>query len=461
MTAQQLQKFLLNAGKHPLGIKPSGNFLFESGDEGFVDSRRIGLGSLHALSDELICQILYHLESRDLCNLACTSKILYAWSHYDEFWKHLVISHYPNFIWSGNCWRDAFAFNYAGAGYQTKKPTIKGRNIYSDFLFQPWLCSSMDIAEEWLTFENVDVVGPEFSPDEFIEKYEWKNIPVLIRGGVENWSAIKKWTCEYLIDKYGGTTFTAEAIDTTLENYIHYAKAVREETPFYLFDKNFCEKCPDMSKDFEVPKYFNQDLFSLLGDSRPDHRWLIIGPVKSGSSFHKDPNATSAWNATIMGRKKWMMLPPETCPPGVYPSSDGSEVITPHSLMEWFINFYPSFSAYPDRKEFISRPGDLVFVPSGWWHSVINIDDINVAITQNYVSDRNVDRVLNFLNHQPQNISGICDENYAFKMGFEFEKAYLEKFSENHKQLRPAAQCKNTTWREITKDSDELFKFSF
>lgn len=32
---------------------------------------------------------------------------------------------------------------------------------------------------------------------------------------------------------------------------------------------------------------FSDDLFTLLGDARPDWRWLIAGPYKSGSGWHK------------------------------------------------------------------------------------------------------------------------------------------------------------------------------
>ena len=72
-----------------------------------------------------------------------------------------------------------------------------------------------------------------------------------------------------------------------------------------------------VSMAVQVPKYFDEDLFSVLGDAgRPDHRWLIMGPPRSGSTFHKDPNATSAWNAVVTGSKKWILYPPNVLPPG-------------------------------------------------------------------------------------------------------------------------------------------------
>lgn len=65
-----------------------------------------------------------------------------------------------------------------------------------------------------------------------------------------------------------------------------------------------------------------------------------MGPARSGSSFHVDPNATSAWNAVISGSKKWILYPPGSVPPGVHPSPDGADVAAPVSLIEWFLNFY-------------------------------------------------------------------------------------------------------------------------
>ena len=42
-----------------------------------------------------------------------------------------------------------------------------------------------------------------------------------------------------------------------------------------------------------MPQYFREDLFRYLGAGRPDWQWLIVGPAKSGSSFHKVTRAAS------------------------------------------------------------------------------------------------------------------------------------------------------------------------
>eukprot|EP00051_Salpingoeca_urceolata_P011688 m.145152 g.145152 ORF g.145152 m.145152 type:complete len:207 (-) comp17215_c0_seq2:214-834(-) len=121
-----------------------------------------------------------------------------------------------------------------------------------------------------------------------------------------------------------------------------------------------------------------------------------------------DPNATSAWNAVISGEKRWVMLPPNVVPPGVFPSPDGAEVTTPATLFEWWTNFHDEAVAM-GAIECTARRGDLVFVPSGWWHAVLNTKD-SIAITQNYVSEANLAKVLRFLKHRREQVSGCQDD---------------------------------------------------
>lgn len=101
---------------------------------------------------------------------------------------------------------------------------------------------------------------------------------------------------------------------------------VRQRGSFFwdtIHTGKFGEKAPQMLEQYEVPVYFREDFFSVLeggNQHRPSYRWILVGPKKTGSSFHKDPNATSAWNGLIYGLKKWILFPPDEIPPGGIPS---------------------------------------------------------------------------------------------------------------------------------------------
>ncbi len=123
-------------------------------------------------------------------------------------------------------------------------------------------------------------------------------------------------------------------MDWPFSTYRSYMSGNQDESPLYLFDRKFAEKMRigvgrEEGAAYWKPECFGPDLFELLGAERPAHRWLIVGPERSGSTFHKDPNGTSAWNAVLQGAKYWIMFPPTAAVPGVYVSRDSSEVTSP------------------------------------------------------------------------------------------------------------------------------------
>eukprot|EP00277_Geminigera_cryophila_P016800 CAMPEP_0179442882 /NCGR_PEP_ID=MMETSP0799-20121207/26355_1 /TAXON_ID=46947 /ORGANISM="Geminigera cryophila, Strain CCMP2564" /LENGTH=494 /DNA_ID=CAMNT_0021228423 /DNA_START=21 /DNA_END=1505 /DNA_ORIENTATION=- len=391
---------VLEHGRHPYGVQPMGNMYASA-----TPSIRPGLGWFGLLGDQAVLDLLEMLDAQQLGLLTCCSRVLYVFCHHDEVWRSLVLRLFGGQFEFKRSWKDTLGYAVRKAQYIPHLPReIAG--VYSDLLFQPWLCSSMGICHEWLERSNIPRRS-NLSVQEFIDEFEAPNRPVIITDAMSDWPAMHKWTKEALLSKYGEVTFAAGSVDMRLDAFCRYSDAVQEERPLYLFDKNFTTKCPDLAEDYWIPAYFTHDLFSVLGTERPDWRWLIIGPARSGSAFHVDPNQTSAWNAVITGRKKWIMWPPHYHPPGVWPSEDGSTTTSNASITEWFLNWYPQTQTEAVRPlECVQEAGELIFVPRGWWHCVLNLEPC-IAVTQNYVSEQNVLQVLDYMRQSPQCVSGV------------------------------------------------------
>lgn len=445
---------------HPYGALPFGNIYMSSTND---QVRQNGLGVLRCLNDEQVLSVLGFLDGRSLSKVLQCSRFLYVAGYHDELWRDLTLrSGFKNFQ---DSWRNTFVWNETTRQqtdvlkFVSHKP-FKVLGVYSDTFFRSWLCRSFTLQSSWLSVNNViEEHSTELSLGKFLSNYEEKNIPVVVRGATKSWPALKKWNREYLIEKTQGMKFRATSgvaplpANFTMQSYAKYCDSACEEAPLYLFDRTFADKCPQILKDysdslkktcpfFDDEAVHGHDLFSLLGEGkRPDHRWIIVGPKRSGSSFHIDPNGTHAWNAPIVGRKRWIFYPPGVSPPGVFPSPSGDDVIMPISLGEWFLthwNDHVEQRSNPDPRkrplECTVEPGDILFVPHGWWHCVLNLDDgMSVALTQNYVSKSNLPDVLRFLRTRQQQISGCRDRAEAIPpehLLSEFE-AKLKKSREN------------------------------
>ncbi|KAH6807509.1 transferring glycosyl group transferase [Perilla frutescens var. frutescens] len=451
----------ISAQSHSHGVQPLGNLYFSSSS---TNSRNTGLGNLKILTDELVLEILAFLSGTQLGVLSTVSKSLYVFCNQEPLWRSLVLETCKNgFLYNGS-WKNTFVSDYK-CSFKIVSSGIRVRDFYSDYLFQSWLCANLEMKPEWLERDNI-VRKRGISVEEFVSSFEEPNKPVLLEGCLEKWPAMEKWDREYLVEVCGDDQFSVGPVQMKLEDYFRYSDQAREERPLYLFDPKFAEKVPQLGMDYEVPDYFSEDLFSVLGRERPDYRWIIIGPAGSGSSFHIDPNSTSAWNAVVRGSKKWVLFPPDVVPPGVYPSPDGAEVACPVSIIEWFMNFYNATKSWKKRPiECVCKAGEVIFVPNGWWHLVINLED-SVAITQNFVSRRNLLNVLDFLK-RPNASSLVSGTRDRVNLHDKFENGISTALPGTIDELIVKAEEKKqqpkklSFWESVTDSKVGAFKFSF
>ncbi|KAL3453637.1 hypothetical protein BJX65DRAFT_128839 [Aspergillus insuetus] len=435
---------------HPLGVKPSGNALLAA-----VNLRN-AIGTFGLLPDELILILLEFLDCPSLLQLGRTCKAFYAFTRAEDLWKTIFIRSPPtSFTWRGT-WRATY-LNLP----PSKVAFLDCSNLFSDAVHRPFYCAhiSLDPYASNIPARNQIARLPNLTPEEFQEK--WSDTPFILTEPVKQWPVYHQWSVETLLPKHGGTPFRAEAVDWPFRTYVDYLKNNSDESPLYLFDKEFVSKMglkvgpldQEPEAAYWPPPCFGEDFFSVLGNDRPDRQWLIIGPERSGSTFHKDPNATSAWNAVVRGSKYWIMFPSSSKlppPPGVYVSDDQSEVTSPLSIAEWLLGFHAEARRTQGCIEGICQEGEILHVPSGWWHLVVNLEPA-IAITQNFIPRAHLTAALDFLSNKADQISGFRKDvtNPYDQFVAKMQESHPELLQTALDELKKKSEGKKRKWDEI------------
>ncbi|KAK4565539.1 hypothetical protein LTR86_004156 [Recurvomyces mirabilis] len=438
--------------KHPLRVRPSGNALTSS------ENQKRACGYFSSLPDELLMQLLESLFAVDLLRVGSTCRALHAFTRNEELWRALFVESCPtSFSWRGT-WRSTYLNQDI-----SREPKVNCSHLFSDVLHRPYFCAHVPLCPfaENIPRQNQIARLDDLSAEDFAET--WVNKPFILTSPVKHWPVYKTWSTSHLLEKYSHIPFRAESVDWPLHTYLSYLSNSHDESPLYLFDRSFAEKMSltvsthsdEPGADYWPPTCFGIDLFTLLGPQRPDHRWLIVGPERSGSTFHKDPNATSAWNAVLKGSKYWILFPSSPTlppPPGVFVSEDQSEVTSPLSIAEWLLGFHAEARMTAGCIEGICGEGEVLHVPSGWYHLVLNLEP-SIAITQNFVPSQRVGAVLQFLRDQKKSVSGFGNDvrdPYALFVERlrEYDEGVLE---EGLRELERLGKGKRGKWEQLTK----------
>lgn len=329
--------------------------------------------------------------------------------------------------------------------YESSLPKIKAEGYFSDALFTPFLSISTfhNNKDKWVVEHNIDRYDiNDITAEEFAENYSIPGKPCVLMNATKNWPAMERWGVERLLgERYTNldTKYICGGSLMCLDKFLVYSMRCNDDdTPVYLFDKKLPKTNPKVFEDYEYPSFFAEDFFQYVDPAiRPPYVWWLLGAVRTGSTFHKDPLMTNAQNCLISGLKKWVLYPPHIVPPGITTSADQLQITAPFNVCEWFNSYYaetkvkankmvnspdnitkfstPALEYDPIRDhpkqchnfsqykpvEIIQRPGDCVFIPATWYHMVVNLEP-SVAITQNQIDHSNFLRCERFLDHIKQ-----------------------------------------------------------
>jgi ribosomal protein L16 Arg81 hydroxylase len=219
----------------------------------------------------------------------------------------------------------------------------------------------------------------QLSRQEFLERYYATNTPVIITGMMQDWPAIEKWSPEFLKTHYGEAKVeiqTNRASDQHYEiNANHHKRTVPlgeyvdmvldggESNDYYLVAGNQNlerDRLKGLLDDVRLPDF--------LDPTQIQQRvFFWFGPSGTVTPLHHDH--MNVMMAQVVGRKRWRLISPNATPVvyneiGVYSQVD---------LENIDYEKYPLFKQ-AQVLETIVEPGELIFVPVGWWHQVVGLD---------------------------------------------------------------------------------------
>eukprot|EP00993_Chasmostoma_nieuportense_P007608 NODE_879_length_1795_cov_21.205036_g823_i0.p1 GENE.NODE_879_length_1795_cov_21.205036_g823_i0~~NODE_879_length_1795_cov_21.205036_g823_i0.p1 ORF type:complete len:567 (-),score=154.21 NODE_879_length_1795_cov_21.205036_g823_i0:93-1760(-) len=383
-------------------------------------SRR-GWGALRPLARSTLFRILKFLPPPTLCTVACLSRIALLLAEEEGLWRDIVKRVIMGNLRFMGTWKRSFlrymrthqiesddsdAEDLVGWQYVgTLPPNSWQRYSVEEYeameavlpcKHKEWLHTRVDLAP----FRNVDrnhidrVDARGMTVEWFQQHYEGPRIPVILTHAMDLWPNLTQWTPQHLSHRLGRVKCkTGKGMKMTLDRYLHYLDTQEEGRPFYLFDDDLFDKHPDLVGEYlpHLHPAFETDFLNLVeGDERPPYRWLVIGGARTGAAFHCDPWQTSAWNALVSGQKRWTLFPPGITPPGVDGTDDDydDDYASPKPL-EWHLEEAPFLPTQLRPLECVQEPGEIIFIPSGWWHMVLNLN-LTICCTQNYINRFNV-----------------------------------------------------------------------
>lgn len=274
--------------------------------------------------------------------------------------------------------RQALAHPYVAAG-KAQVEKIKKRD---------WVLNSLSKLQEMSPYSGQVDRRFKISREAFFEQYYFRNRPLVIQGALSDWPALERWTPEYLKSKCGQQVIEVQFGRDTDPGYEINQAQLRKQMKFsecidliHGTDEtnNFYMTANNTSVNGKALQALWPDVpviaeYLHVSEQYPGFFWY--GPKGTITPLHHD--LTNNFMAQVKGRKLVRMIPPSYLP-HVYNHRHC------YSQVDLGNIDYDKFPALRNVGiiDVILEPGDLLFLPIGYWHYVRSLD---VSITMTYTN---------------------------------------------------------------------------
>jgi hypothetical protein len=227
---------------------------------------------------------------------------------------------------------------------------------------------------------------------QFLDEYYAMNRPVVMTGAMDDWPAMTRWTNAELRRRFGDRTVSIQANRSTDANYEQNSERLRRDIRFgdfldviesddetndvYITANNSGTNLVALKELWDDIVYFPE----YLREDPGNRGFFWFGPKGTVTPLHHD--LTNNFMAQVRGRKLVRLIAPYELP-SLY---NNRHCFTQVDLDRVDFERFPAFRNVAVMDVEIG-PGDLLFLPVGWWHYVRGLE-VSITMTfTNFVFD--------------------------------------------------------------------------